>query len=83
MLFLAIISLYTIVENDDTIGECGVIHHDNRINAQRSNEINYIVSDKIYGKLLEIFNLNDYTQLFGILNNEDNIKIIKEKFVLN
>ena len=75
--------LYTIVENDDTIGECGVIHHDNRINAQRSNEINYIVSDKIYGKLLEIFNLNDYTQLFGILNNEDNIKIIKEKFVLN
>ena len=45
--------------------------------------MNYGVSDKIYKKLLEIFNLNDYTQLFGILNNEDNIKIIKEKFVLN
>ena len=67
---------------DEETPECGIIYNDN-INSKRTNIMNYGVSDKIYKKLLEIFNLNDYTQLFGILNNEDNIKIIKEKFVLN
>ena len=73
---------YTYSTINENTPECAIIY-DDKINSKRTNIMNYRCSDKIYDELLKIFNLNDYTQLFGILNNEDNIKIIKEKFVLN
>lgn len=64
----------------DNSGECGIINNDN-INSKRTNIMYYGPSDNIFKQLLKIFNFNDYTQLFGILNNEENIKIIKEKYI--
>lgn len=64
---------------EDNIGECGIINNDN-INSKRTNIMHYGPSEGIFKKLLEIFNLNDYMQLFGILNNPKNINIIKEKY---